>query len=216
MSSRDAILHRIRTGLAHDPPRELPPVPEVWAKENPSVDAMAQRFAQEIQLVSGEVIRLSSMREAQLRLVELAEEGKWRRVGGVDRPLVRELSGALASSLIDWGKADAKATELADLDAALVEADYLLADTGTAMIACGTAHERLMCYLPPVCIVAATADRLVEHMPAAWEKIGPRVADPAVRGEFVFVTGPSRTADIEKILILGVHGPQRLVVLVIG
>ena len=36
------------------------------------------------------------------------------------------------------------------------------------------------------------------------------------RGEIVLITGPSRTADIEKILILGVHGPKRLVVLVVG
>jgi L-lactate dehydrogenase complex protein LldG len=91
-----------------------------------------------------------------------------------------------------------------------------LADTGTAVIACGTAEERLLCYLPPVCIVVATADRLAEHLPAAWPEIARRAADPGRRGEFVFVTGPSRTADIEKILILGVHGPKRLMVLLIG
>jgi L-lactate dehydrogenase complex protein LldG len=38
-----------------------------------------------------------------------------------------------------------------------------------------------------------------------------RAADPALRGEFVMVTGPSRTADIEKTLIRGMHGPRRLV-----
>ena len=92
----------------------------------------------------------------------------------------------------------------------------LLADTGTCMVACATAHHRLMCYLPPVCIVVAKTEQLVEHMPAAWEQIAPQVADPELRGEFVFVTGPSRTADIEKILILGVHGPKRLVVLLVG
>jgi L-lactate dehydrogenase complex protein LldG len=84
------------------------------------------------------------------------------------------------------------------------------------MIACGTAQERILCYLPPTCVIVAPVDRLAEHMPAAWSAIAARVADPALRGEFVFVTGPSRTADIEKILILGVHGPKRVVVLLVG
>jgi L-lactate dehydrogenase complex protein LldG len=57
---------------------------------------------------------------------------------------------------------------------------------------------------------------LAEHLPAAWPAIAARAAEPARRGEFVIVTGPSRTADIEKILILGVHGPKRLVVMLIG
>ena len=84
------------------------------------------------------------------------------------------------------------------------------------MVACNTPHERLLCYLPPVCIVLAGTDRLFEHLPAAWDEIARRAADPDLRGEFVFITGPSRTADIEKILILGVHGPKRLVVLLVG
>ena len=104
----------------------------------------------------------------------------------------------------------------ANLPLGLVAAEYLLADTGTCVVACGTTQERLMCYLPPACVVVAKTDRLVEHLPAAWEEIGPRAADPALRGEFVFITGPSRTADIEKILILGVHGPKRLIVLLVG
>ena len=83
-------------------------------------------------------------------------------------------------------------------------------------LACGTPHERLLCYLPPVCIVLADTERLFEHLPAAWQEIAPRAADPELRGEFVFITGPSRTADIEKILILGVHGPKRLIVLLVG
>jgi len=69
--------------------------------------------------------------------------------------------------------------------------------------------------LPPTCIVLAKAYQLAEHLPAAWDDLAQRAADESTRGEFVIITGPSRTADIEKILILGVHGPKRLVVLLI-
>ena len=105
---------------------------------------------------------------------------------------------------------------MAQLSASVIEPEVLLADTGSCVIACPTAQDRLLCYLPPACVVIARTSQLVEHLPAAWASIAPRVADPAMRGEFVIVTGPSRTADIEKILILGVHGPKRLVVIAGG
>ncbi len=104
---------------------------------------------------------------------------------------------------------------MAELSASVIEPEVLLADTGSCLIACPTAQDRLLCYLPPACVVIARTDQLAEHLPAAWPAIAPRAADPAMRGEFVIVTGPSRTADIEKILILGVHGPKRLVVLLV-
>ena len=55
-----------------------------------------------------------------------------------------------------------------------------------------------------------------EHLPAAWGEIATRCFEKNLTGESVIVTGPSRTADIEKLLILGVHGPKRLVVLLVG
>ena len=216
MNSRDAILSRIRKHLANEPPSEAPPVPEVWPRENPSVDQMAQRFTEELQAISGEVIRCASVDEARAKLVELMKEGAWETLGAMDRPLCRELAAGLEAEKVAWAKPEWTPGEMATLPAGLVEADYLLADTGTAMVACGRPEERLLCYLPPVCLVAATADRLLEHMPAVWAEVARRAADPALRGEFVFITGPSRTADIEKILILGVHGPKRLIVLVVG
>ena len=104
---------------------------------------------------------------------------------------------------------------MAQLSAGVLEPEYLLADTGSSVVICPTAPARLLCYLPPACVIIATRQKLVEHLPAAWAGLAPRVADPAARGEIVFITGPSRTADIEKILILGVHGPKRLVVLLV-
>ncbi len=216
MSSRDEILARIRSGLAGGPQPELPPKHEVWPRLNPSAEEMASRFATELTAVQGEVFRCPSMAAAREKLLELVPAGAGQQIGATDRPLCRELAEGVPAERIAFVQPDWTPRGMATLAAGLVEADFLLADTGSAMVVCATPLERVMCYLPPLGVVVACVDRLVEHMPAAWESIGPRVADPALRGEFVFITGPSRTADIEKILILGAHGPKRLVVLLVG
>ena len=95
-------------------------------------------------------------------------------------------------------------------------AEALLADTGSCVVACATAQDRLLCYLPPACVVIARAGPVGRAPAGGLGRRGRPAADPAFRGELVIVTGPSRTADIEKILILGVHGPKRLVVLLVG
>lgn len=177
---------------------------------------MTERFAQELEAIGGEVRCCGSMPDARAKLAQLLEEAGWNSIGGMDRPLCRELCWELDPNRITWASPDWGPKDMAQLPAGVVEADYLLADTGTCMIACAHGQDRLMCYLPPVSLVVAKTDRLVEHMPAAWAQIAQRAADPQLRGEFVFVTGPSRTADIEKILILGVHGPKRLIVLLVG
>jgi len=118
---------------------------------------------------------------------------------------------------------------IATLDASIIGAEYLLADTGSAVIASAAAFDRMLCYLPPVCCVVATGQMLREHLPDAWPEICHRVRGEATdspdinpnvpiqhHGEFLIVTGPSRTADIEKILVMGVHGPKRLLVFIIA
>ena len=72
-----------------------------------------------------------------------------------------------------------------------------------------------MCYLPPTCVVLARKDQLCAHLQDAWSDVTQSARDGESRGEMLTITGPSRTADIEKVLILGVHGPKRLVVMVV-
>ena len=219
-TARDNILHRIRTGLKHGAPRERPPVSEVWPQTSPSREELLERFTSELETVSGEVLRCASMEDAASKLGsllgELDEQGP---LVVMDRPLCREVTAGANVGSVAWGKEDEqKETDpkaMAKVPASLIAADYLLADTGSCVVSCDTPYERLLCYLPPVCIVIAKADQLHEHLPAAWGEIARRTAEPERRGEFVIITGPSRTADIEKILILGVHGPKRLVVLLV-
>jgi L-lactate dehydrogenase complex protein LldG len=177
---------------------------------------MAEQFARELTTVQGEVIRCATMQDARRQLSELAAQSQWTSIGAMDRAMVREATADLPPGVVRTAAADWQPKQMAELSASVIEPEVLLTDTGSCLIACGTAQDRLLCYLPPACVVIARINQLAEHLPAAWLSIAPRAADPALRGEFVIVTGPSRTADIEKILILGVHGPKRLVVILVG
>jgi L-lactate dehydrogenase complex protein LldG len=216
MTSRDTILQSVRSEVSKGPHLAPPPVPEVWPRENPSPAVMAERFCRELIDVHGEVIRCATMQDARRQLAELVRQAGWTSLSVMDRPLVRDAIVDLPAGLATPATPNMAPKQLAEVSASVIEADVLLADTGSSMIACATSEDRLLCYLPPACVVIARVDRLFEHLPAAWPTIAPRVADPAQRGEFVIVTGPSRTADIEKILILGVHGPKRYVVILAG
>lgn len=215
MTSRDEILQRLRTLLADDPPTEPPPVHEVWPRTDPSTQELLTRFAKELAEVDGELIHAANMDEARGKLLELLQNGGYGQVAIGDRPLCRDLTAGLQQTEVLTPPENPAPADLANVPVGLLEADYLLADTGSAMVACNTPCDRLLCYLPPVCVVAARVRQMREHMPAAWEEIAAAAAEGDRRGEFVFITGPSRTADIEKILILGVHGPKRLIMLVI-
>ncbi|MGA2033757.1 MAG: lactate utilization protein [Thermoguttaceae bacterium] len=220
MNSRDTILQRIRAGLtgaaaAGFSGLTAPPVPEIWPQENPDKTVLAGRFAAELQAVFGETIRCATVEEARRQLAALLGDAAPGAVGAADTPLARDVAAAVAPDRVVWAEPGWKPAAMAELSAGLLTADCLLADTGTCLIACRTDAERLLCYLPPTCIVLARLEQLAKHLPAAWQEIACRCADPQACGEFVLVTGPSRTADIEKILILGVHGPKRLVVLLI-
>jgi len=216
MNARDAILQRIRSGLSTGAPVSPPPVPEVWPTTDASTEQLIERFTGELEAVQGEIVRCATMQEARQKLATLHGESQWQRIGSADRPLCRELAGDLPPEQVVWAQEGWASNEIGELSAGLVAAERLLADTGTCVVECGTPEERLLCYLPPVCVVIARVEQLAEHLPAAWEEIARRTAEPDRRGEFVLITGPSRTADIEKILILGVHGPKRLVVILVG
>jgi L-lactate dehydrogenase complex protein LldG len=220
MSSRDIILQRIRSGLNNAAAAGFgdlaePPVPLVWPNTNPAPSALVSRFQAELAVLKGEAIPCATMADARRQLAELLEKDPWCCLGSLDRPLARELTSELPTGRIEWVTPEWTAQQIEQLPAGLIAADALLADTGSCIVHCATAAERLMCYLPPVCVVVARVEQIAENLPAAWGPIAKVCLSKDSRGEIVLITGPSRTADIEKKLILGVHGPKRLVVLIV-
>jgi L-lactate dehydrogenase complex protein LldG len=173
-------------------------------------------FVSELKAVHGEAILCGSLDEARQAVAQLAEELQCARIGATDREICKELLSGLDAVEVVWAGEGQSPQEIGELPVGVVAAEWLLADTGSCAIECETAQERWLCYLPPTGIVVARVEQLGEGMEAVWTEVGQHAADPLRRGELVIVTGPSRTADIEKVLILGAHGPKRLVVVLIG
>ncbi len=102
--------------------------------------------------------------------------------------------------------------ELESSDVGVSECDALVAQTGSVLVTSRSAGGRALTVLPPHHVVIARRDQLLADLPAAFELLAQRYASDYP--SFVsFITGPSRTGDIERILVLGAHGPKQLTVL---
>ncbi len=89
-------------------------------------------------------------------------------------------------------------------------ADLLIADTGTVVRTYATREESRVSLVPPRTVFLATAATIVAGLPEAlWRLAELHRAGPAYT---VFVTGPSRTADVEKQLVIPAHGPREVIV----
>ena len=88
--------------------------------------------------------------------------------------------------------------------------DWAIANTGTLIQDAAAVDRRLVSTLPLIHIALIRSDRLVPDLPSALTKIRPEQTN-----YISFITGPSRTADIERVLTIGVHGPERLIIVLV-
>jgi len=92
----------------------------------------------------------------------------------------------------------------------ITEVDFALADTGTVVQDQTEAQQRLASSLPVIHVALLGTERILSDKAALLTRIDPK------KSRFIaFITGPSRTADIERVLTIGVHGPKRLIVLAV-
>ena len=157
-----------------------------------------------------EVHRVASLAEAGERLAVLAREAGWKKIAAHHEPLVLGLVEKLTLPrlITDDGYAT---LDLESCDAALTACDALVAQTGSILVTTASAGGRALSVLPPHHVVVARAAQIVPDLAAALREANRRYA-PNWPSCLSFITGPSRTGDIERILVLGAHGPKRLTV----
>jgi L-lactate dehydrogenase complex protein LldG len=105
-------------------------------------------------------------------------------------------------------------TELEACDVGITECDALIAQTGSVLVTNRSAGGRALSVLPPHHVVLARRDQLLRDLPAAFQFLKTKYGAnyPSMMS---FITGPSRTGDIERILVLGAHGPKKLTIFMV-
>jgi L-lactate dehydrogenase complex protein LldG len=144
-------------------------------------------------------------------LLKISAAEKWQRVashGGELTDFACKTLG-LPVTLTDRGY---DVQEMEKCDAGITECDALIAQTGGVVVTSRSAGGRALSVLPPHHVVIARREQLVADLPAAFAFLQQKYA-PDFPSMISFITGPSRTGDIERILVLGAHGPKKLTIL---
>jgi len=185
----------------------------------------AEDFARELQAV-GASVRIAETPEQAVRMVldTLRASGAGPEILAWNDSQL--LPPGLGSALRDAGfvieSADLpegteerrkRLTELARARAGVTGALGGLADTGTLALASGPGRPRLASLLPPLHIAVLSSRAIFADMASFLAEHSGVVCRSS---NLVFVTGPSRTADIEQVLTLGVHGPRELVAVILA
>jgi L-lactate dehydrogenase complex protein LldG len=178
-------------------------------------DAQADLFARNSVQLKSTFHLLENEAAASAKLAEIARAGAWKRVAshgdGARGPATRAMVSSLGLPAL-WTDAGYDVREMEQCDAGISECEALVAQTGSVLVTGRSSGGRALSVLPPHHVVLARRDQLIADLPAAFALLEQRYA--AGYPSFIsFITGPSRTGDIERILVLGAHGPKALTIL---
>jgi len=209
VSAREEILGRIRANLAQVDSLELPEEGAAGQGEPVGSDDLVARFREVLERVDGRVHRVRDEAEARAVLLRLAEERGARRVLVSDADVVARLVEGTQLSVVE---SRASREEQLEAQLGLTTAQWAIAETGTLVLVSDRERHRLASLLPETHVAVLEASAILPSLGAALAAVS---QDELAGRTVTFVTGPSRTADIELTLVVGVHGPRELHVLLI-
>lgn len=200
MSAKNEILRRIRSVEA--PATELPDHAGDWIQ----YENIDEQFAQMVGVVGGAVHLVDDAAQARAVLNELPFV---KEAGGVDSSQLKVVSAGpdLGIPGPDLGSIE-DPHDLADVDLAIIQGEFGVAENGAIWVTDKKVRHRVIFFLPQHVAVVLPRGGIVNNMHEAYE----RLAAPGP-GEFgMFLSGPSKTADIEQSLVIGAHGARSLTV----
>jgi L-lactate dehydrogenase complex protein LldG len=226
MTEREKILARIREALKTPAPLpgshgEIHPPASTqtqtstarqWLpKVGESFEEQLTLFAKNAAGLKADFQLLASRDELKAALAKISAAENWKRIATHRGELTNFISISLGLPVCFTDK-NYDVHELESCDAGISECDALIAQTGSVLVTNRSAGGRALSVLPPHHVVLAQREQLLADLPATFELLKRKYADnyPSM---ISLITGPSRTGDIERILVLGAHGPKKLTIL---
>lgn len=206
-TSREKILKRIRNALIDKPSTVNEKID--WERrvfaEMP--DPLDVNFARELTKVSGKFLYCENEDEFKKLAELLMQEKEWKQIFCLDPEIQKLLNEAGISFTSDEN-------QFLSLNVGITRCEFLVARLGSVMVSSAQASGRRLNVFPEVHLVMAYSSQIVPDLKDALKGIKEKYQEsfPTVVS---VITGPSRTADIEKTLVMGAHGPKELYVFVI-
>lgn len=204
--AKENILKKIRKALTQSTPLPFPQSEGNSSVFQPSQQELEVQFAEQFSKLQGKFVFCLNKEELAAQLKGVLVHNKWEKL------YCRE--GALINELGKQGFSASTHADLATCDASVTTCEYLIARTGTIVMSAGQESGRTVSVYAPIHICIAYTSQLVydikDGLQQLKEKYGANL--PSL---ITFATGPSRTADIEKTLVVGVHGPKEVYVFLV-
>jgi L-lactate dehydrogenase complex protein LldG len=235
VNARDSILARVREALRGGSSGHASPLSEAAADLSRHSEAAADQsggfrrllpkvpddfagqvalFAERSETLKTEFLACPDQAAAGAQLQQLSDSEGWESIAFPVDSEAQTLLRNLSIRKLEVSQSTTK-TDLEKVSAGITGCDALIAQTGSVLLTAKSGGGRALSVLPVHHVVIATAGQLVPDLPAAFELLERKYA-PNFPSFMTFITGPSRTGDIERVLVLGAHGPRKLTVILVG
>ncbi len=227
MSAREKILGRIREALRFPAPvpgqhigspPQLPPsatrIRQILPRVGDSFEQRLELFKRNATDLKADFHAVKDLAEANELLRRLRDAEGWKKVACHSGELTRSVCEALSLPVCRTDQ-PYDVRELEACSAGITECDALVAQTGSVLLTSRSAGGRALSVLPPHHVVLARAGQLLPDLPEVMAFVKKKYA-PDYPSFISLITGPSRTGDIERILVLGAHGPKKLTIVLLA
>jgi L-lactate dehydrogenase complex protein LldG len=200
-TSKENILKKIRKALSHSTPLPFPQSEGSQSVFQQLDQEPEVEFAEQFTRLQGKFIYCINQQEFAFQLSSLIKKQNWEKVFCTEEKLIAPVAGQLSERLIR--------TDLANCDVSVTGCESLVARTGSIVMSSAQSNGRTASVYAPIHICIAFTNQLVYDIKDALQKAKDKYGN-SLPSLITFATGPSRTADIEKTLVVGVHGPKEV------